>query len=1247
MYRMISSFRNLMIVLFLILFAFSDLSVNAQSKKAVYNSLFWEITGNGLKKPSYLFGTMHLSNKMVFRLSDSFFTAIKNSDVVALELNPEDWQNEMQRLEEESKKYNTFYSNYYTDYLRENTFTDNRFFENLTAGLRYEPEVNNQLLYRTDKRSEDFQEDTYLDLYIYQTGKKLGKQTAGVETFMSSQQMALEAMVDAASDKEKKQRPYNESSFDLIQVMQDAYRKGDLNTLDSVMKITEYSEKYTEKFLYKRNETQAHSMDSIMKQHSLFVGVGAAHLAGDRGVINLLRKKGYKLRPIFMQDRDAVQRQFLDTLNAPVQFQKHTEQDGTFSVSVPGKMNETSGNNVLSHYYGDMSNGAFYLITRLRTNPVFQGYGSRQLLKMVDSMLYENIPGTILSRKEITKDGYAGIDIINKIKKSDVQHYQLFITPTELLLFKMSGKGNYVYGKEADSFFSSIKIQPQQKESGWMVYTPPSGGFKVNMPAKTQTYYTASANDNLPEWRYESSDPVSGDKYIVYRKSIYSFDFIESDTFDLMLMQESLGSNKGWTIDKQAQNIAVNGRAVRDISYKTNNGQFIQSRAVLFGPQYYLLVHSSKDKKSDGVPFFKSFEYSPFVYTDEGTFKDTMLHFEVKTHVNLNIDGDVSNMLTYVRRNELLLKKDEEYSNTVDKKTVNFISEKTGEVIVVNTYRAPKYFYAKDSLSFLNAYTFVDSSLVLQSKNYNKRNDGTNVWQMVWADTGSTRLIKQIVLQKGMYLYEVNTMIDKELPESNFIRDFYSSFNILNVSSKPSLFEPKDETFFKDYYSKDSTVSNQAKKILSAVYFGKNGYPELVKALKKLDTKEEDYFSLKTALIDELGFIQDSSVTDNIIQDLKQIYLDAGDTSSFQNSVLRALARLKTPEATTIFKQLILQDPPVFENNYDYFSLFYAYRDSLRLSASLYPELLQLTSIEDYKEPVRELLVGLIDSNYLKPEAYESYFSSIFFDAKVAFKKMKSATENPRTVGNDNANLSSLYREYMNTYGDKNMSQAMEAMPVSSAMNNNSISFYNYLRLLIPYYDKNIGVKTYFDNVLRLNATKPKMDAALMLLKNKLPVSDSIWNAIAEDKEWRYPLLLSLKKMNRLDLMPVKYKTSEAIAKQGFYNNYSDADSIVELHKKAINFEGKPATVYFYKYKLKEAGDWKLFISGVNQEKGKMAELNRSLFKMTSEKIETSIAAQALADLENKSFKKLLIGNSNSGNYFYKTNSNNYSLGND
>src|SRR5882724_12805624 len=95
---------------------------SAQKYHSSYPSLLWEITGNGLQKPSYLFGTMHVSSKMVFHLSDSFYLAIKNVDAVALELNPDLWQGQMVSMDRLKQNYVDFTQTAGNDYLNENSF---------------------------------------------------------------------------------------------------------------------------------------------------------------------------------------------------------------------------------------------------------------------------------------------------------------------------------------------------------------------------------------------------------------------------------------------------------------------------------------------------------------------------------------------------------------------------------------------------------------------------------------------------------------------------------------------------------------------------------------------------------------------------------------------------------------------------------------------------------------------------------------------------------------------------------------------------------------------------------------------------------------------------------------------------------------------------------------------------------------------------------------------------------------------
>ena len=274
-----------------------------------YPSLLWEITGNGLKKPSYLFGTMHVSSKMAFHLSDSFYYAIKNADAVALELNPDIWQGQMARMDKLKLDYSNYVRAGNGDYLTENSFRFKNYDDELKLALSTEPAVVNSLLYRSYKPQEDFEEDTFLDLYIFQTGKKLGKRGTGVENYYETEKIVLQAYGDMATEKKKKTIDTDgESMRDIGEKIEDAYKRGDLDLMDSLDNMVEQSAAFREKFLYYRNEIQANSMDSIMKKSSLFVGVGSAHLPGARGVIELLRKKGYKLRPVKMADRNAEQK---------------------------------------------------------------------------------------------------------------------------------------------------------------------------------------------------------------------------------------------------------------------------------------------------------------------------------------------------------------------------------------------------------------------------------------------------------------------------------------------------------------------------------------------------------------------------------------------------------------------------------------------------------------------------------------------------------------------------------------------------------------------------------------------------------------------------------------------------------------------------------------------------------------------------------------------------------------------------
>jgi len=241
-----------------------------------YPSLLWEITGKGLQKPSYLFGTMHVSDKLAFHLGDSFYTAIKGVDVVALETNPENWQDDFSKSAFykntrgfERGRFSIMADNSPDDLLRITSFAIDDYEEAMKASLAVEPSMINGMLYRTyGTKTDDFEEDTYLDLYIFQTGKKLGKRLTGVENFEESEKLVMEAYRDMMKDRNRKRKSYDfEGMYTNPKRVEDAYRKGDLDMLDSLEAMTVFSDAFQEKFLYKRNDIQANSIDSIIRNY--------------------------------------------------------------------------------------------------------------------------------------------------------------------------------------------------------------------------------------------------------------------------------------------------------------------------------------------------------------------------------------------------------------------------------------------------------------------------------------------------------------------------------------------------------------------------------------------------------------------------------------------------------------------------------------------------------------------------------------------------------------------------------------------------------------------------------------------------------------------------------------------------------------------------------------------------------------------------------------------------------------------
>jgi uncharacterized protein YbaP (TraB family) len=141
-----------------------------------------------------------------------------------------------------------------------------------------------------------------MEQVIMKEAKSYNKKVKGLET-MSYQAGVLDSIpyklqaeqlveyIDKANSGESDDTEMNE--------MFKAYKEQDLKKLENLLIATDAGiAGFTDILLYHRNQNWVEKLKSLLPKKSLLIAVGAGHLPGEKGVINLLRKEGYKLTPV-------------------------------------------------------------------------------------------------------------------------------------------------------------------------------------------------------------------------------------------------------------------------------------------------------------------------------------------------------------------------------------------------------------------------------------------------------------------------------------------------------------------------------------------------------------------------------------------------------------------------------------------------------------------------------------------------------------------------------------------------------------------------------------------------------------------------------------------------------------------------------------------------------------------------------------------------------------------------------------
>ena len=274
----------------------------AQKNDTESNTLLWKISGNGLKKPSYLFGTIHMLCKDDAVLSDSLKNIIKNVKEVYFEVDLDNMFEMLGVMGKMKMRGDTTLQDLLSvaDYEKvKNYFESKGSMLPFSMLETYKPMLAASTLQQGGLPCEN---TAMMEQEIMQEAKQYNKPIKGLES-MGYQASVLDSI------------PYKLQAEQLVSYidnamkggdddkelseMMEAYKSQDLKKLEEMLMKSDPSiSNYTDILLYNRNHNWIEKLKELLPEKSLLIAVGAGHLPGKEGCINLLRLQGYKVTPV-------------------------------------------------------------------------------------------------------------------------------------------------------------------------------------------------------------------------------------------------------------------------------------------------------------------------------------------------------------------------------------------------------------------------------------------------------------------------------------------------------------------------------------------------------------------------------------------------------------------------------------------------------------------------------------------------------------------------------------------------------------------------------------------------------------------------------------------------------------------------------------------------------------------------------------------------------------------------------------
>lgn len=1104
-------------------------------ERPIENALLWKVTGNSLSKPSFLFGTMHLQDKRLFNFSDSLYSFIKAADGFALEIHPDsvvaaimatfddDEDGHKARLLKDHLPRKEF--DQVSRKLKKDLGIDAR---KLTVRDAY---LLRDHLSNPEPRADDM--PTFVDAYLYGVARNQGKEIAGLEKASDQVNMLDEIKGELDFPKVitsiKKTKSLTEK---LIQL----YISEDLRSIHQMMSML--PEETEEKLLTMRNVLMADKMDSLIRVKSFVVAVGTAHLPGGKGIIELLRKKGYRVEPVFATSRTHAN-DYSVKAEQQLNWYEVKEPKQGYTARMPGK---PSAKKMLN---GDMDMNMYMDLTTMRAYFTaflvpYTGIGKENadsmLLKMSENAM-SGSNGKLISSKRFARDGFEAIDFLYKeITSKNFARVQCFAREKRVYMAGMtSTRQQDLETAEAEHFYKSFVIQ-DMPEQVWQQHTFNDDYFSIALPSEPSVRKLKPQDTTISSVQYMGVDNVAGSYFGTTVVTVTPGFVIQNDANYLASSVERMRANMELDSLDEERDTTVMGFAAKWMSSRIKDSMFLQCLVVNRGNRIYhnLAILSAADTARERLrDFFSSFrlidypplEWKPQQFPEYG--------------FSMPATGGIQRV-TYMDDLEDSAAAGREFQLT-------FFDPASATSYYVTRRKMSPYQWAAHDSVILKQMTksMIAANETLMGYKYVRNGNSNGIEIDVRKNESSLRQRIRIVLNgHGIYLLQSDAprvYWDKY----DYVR-FMESFRPGKEMTTGYLRTNSLARLLADLSSPDSATNETAYAEIEKILYDSTQIPALLAAGSRAYPGDSARFHpAGNVLLSEVAKLEHTDDVSLIAKHYRSLTPAQND---FRYSVLELLAKKYTSESYDTLLQLWKMGLPP---NKRYSNIVSHLRDSLQLSRKLYPFLLHISADTAIGTALFNLHTDMLDSNLVQLQEFRQYQDVI----------LRAAANELRLIAADTSSVDYYYTagifELMRVLGE------LGTAPATARLKE-------------------------FLTASRINI---KYRAAIELLKRGERIAPQVLSDIAADKYYRIDLYNEMKKAGVQAMFPAKYFNLKSLAESYLYNAVSEDDPTVMEYvgERIVEFRGARKKFLLYKLGFGEGAErsYYLGIAGAYDAGGK------------------------------------------------------------